>query len=519
MEQSDRPSRTFLLAAFVALVWLAATYFFWTGFVGAADDKSYTRYAFLFHRPPISWWEFRIPYILALRSSFALFGPSEFAAALPNLIASVIIAIAVAWFAGWSRKPSWQAVGAALLAVTIPIDVGFRSTALAPFFAGGLLIAGAVCFLRGSRAVQVLGAALLAAGYATHEVAFFFVAILCVTSLVVDRKRYWRPVLLCVVFSGAVVLTEAIVYKHLLGDPLARFRTSSGSLGHDDPVADPTSDVRGAGFFTWPLENLIFSKNFAFDLGLLLISGVLVWRRLCEYQKILFIATFLTWAYLGYGTLEPWKYQPLYRQMHYYIVLILGMCALLPWTLTLLVRGRERLAQAIVVGIIFVHLACNAAGGHWGQNVGVSRALLSFVKEHPAQTFLADKNSMDEMYMLNRFKFPPNVICLNGPEVDRYLIVNQEPPSTPRFRFPELPVQGILINREAEVEPGFTRFEARHPGNDQIVMPISFKLIFEPLLLFLHPREFMIKSRGGSVIWLPQPDLASVKWNEGRPAL
>jgi hypothetical protein len=145
--------------------------------------------------------------------------------------------------------------------------------------------------------------------------------------------------------------------------------------------------------------------------------------------------------------------------------------------------------------------------------------MLSFVKEHPTQTFLADKNSMDEMYMLNGFKFPPNAIGLNGPEADRYLIVNQEPPSTPRFHFPELPVQGILINREAEVEPGFTRFEAMHPGNEQPLMPLTYKPIFEPLLLFLHPRGFMIKSRGGSVIWLTHPDVASVRLNQGRPAL
>jgi hypothetical protein len=489
---------------------LVTTYLFWTGYVGAADDKSYTHYAFLLNRPPINWWEFRIPFIFALRASFFLFGPSELAAAVPNLVASLGIVAAVAWFTGWWQKPTWQTLAAALLAVTLPLGVGFRSTALAPFFAGGLLIVGTACFLRESPGIQALGAVLLAFGYATHEVAFFYVAILCITSLAFEWQKYWRAVLVCVTASAAVVLTEAIAYKILLNNPLARFRMSSDALNTLRPGYDVASNIYGVRFFTWPLENLLLSKNFGFDLILLLVSGVLVWRRLAVQQRILFTSTFLTWAYLGYGTLEPWKYQPLYRQMHYYIVIIFGVSALLPWTLTLLAGKRERLAQAMLGGILLVQLVCCAAGGHWGQNVGVSRVLLSFVKSHPGQIFLADKNSMDEMYMLNGFTFPPNVICLNGPEVEQYLIVNTEPPGRPKFRFPEIPVNGILVNREAlEIEPGLVQFTGRHAGTEETLMPLSYKPIFQPLLGFIRPREFMIKSKGGEVIWLPSGEQAA----------
>ena len=505
MEQpSGHASRVGALTILVLCLWLATTYLFWTGYVGAADDKNYAHYAFELNRPPSNWWEFRIPFILALRASFLVFGPSELAAALPNLIMSLSIVAAVAWFTGWWRKSSWQTLAAALIAVTFPLGVGFRSTVLAPFFAGSLLIVGTACFLRGSRGVQALGAMLLAAGYATHEVAFFYVAILCITSLFFERQKYWRPVLICVAASAAVVLTEGIVYKILLHDALARFRTSSGAMvGNLGPGFDASSNIYGVRFYTWPLENLIFSKNFGFDLLLLLVSGVFVWRRFAVEQRILFTVTFLTWAYLGYGTLEPWKYQPLYRQMHYYIVIMFGVSALLPWTITWLTGGRRWLSQAILGGTILVQLACCAAGGRWGQNVGVSRVLLSFVQSHSGQTFLADKNSMDEMYMVNGFRFPANVVCLNGPEVEQHLIVNEGPAGMPKFRFPEAAIDGILVNRESlGNEPGFTEYMGRHPGTEETLTPLKYKLIFSPISHVIQPREFMIRSKGGAVIWL-----------------
>lgn len=34
----------------------------------------------------MNWWEFRIPYVLAIRASFAVLGPTEFAAATLELI-------------------------------------------------------------------------------------------------------------------------------------------------------------------------------------------------------------------------------------------------------------------------------------------------------------------------------------------------------------------------------------------------------------------------------------------------
>ena len=81
--------------ALCVAAWLAVTVFYWIGYVGT-DDLFYARYAYLFHRAPINWWEFRIPAILAIRGSFLAFGPTEFAACLPSLLASLAIAGSVA---------------------------------------------------------------------------------------------------------------------------------------------------------------------------------------------------------------------------------------------------------------------------------------------------------------------------------------------------------------------------------------------------------------------------------------
>ncbi len=115
-----------LAIGLVALVWLSTTFLLFRGYVGS-DDVFYARYAFLFHRPPMNHWEFRIPAILAIRASFFALGPTEFAAALPTLLASLAILASVAWFVGWPSRLNWQTQIAMLLTATFPMDLGFRS--------------------------------------------------------------------------------------------------------------------------------------------------------------------------------------------------------------------------------------------------------------------------------------------------------------------------------------------------------------------------------------------------------
>ena len=331
-ENSSPRSKGLWIAITLAL-WLGTTWVFWVGYAGY-DDQFYACYAFRFDRPPISWWEFRIPMILAIRASFLAFGPSEIAACLPTLLASLAILASVAWFVDWPRRLNWQTQASVILASVIPLEAGSRSDPCASHLSAGFLAVGTVCMLKGVGRTRYLGAPLLAIGFLTHEVSFYCVAMICLVALAFDWRRFWGPVLACVAVSGCAFLAECLAYQVLLGDPLARFRMAAQSnLGSMTVGYDPDVGIGGWDFYAWPIKNLFFCKCFGFDLIALLVTGIVAWKRLSTEQRVLFASTFLIWLWLGYGTLVPWEYKPLYRQFSYYQPLTLGIAALLPGTL------------------------------------------------------------------------------------------------------------------------------------------------------------------------------------------
>ena len=227
---------------------------------------------------------------------------------------------------------------------------------------------------------------------------------------------------------------------------------------------------------------------------------------------------------------------------------------------------RERLAQGVVAVAILVHLACLAVGGRWGQAVDVSRELLAYAREHSDQTFLTDVATMNHMYVVGGFRFPANVVCLNGPAVDRHLLVNdllgagqvgqasistatfsapqtspahsktacfpgflgiercplvnKEPPDRPRFHFPEVPIDNILLNLEQISgfhyygigfglrpvsykwwqEPDFFRYLKEHGAGRVRIAPVRYRLPFLPLIPLIGPKDFLVKNLGGEVV-------------------
>jgi hypothetical protein len=488
----------------VLLVWLSTTVLLFRGYVGS-DDIFYSRYALLFHRPPMNHWEFRMPAILAIRVSFLAFGPNEFAAALPTLLASLLILASVAWFVGWPSRLNWQTQIAMLLTATFPMDLGFRSIPGATYFSSGFLALGTVCLLKGGRATQLLGAALLSLGFATHEITIFYTAILCLTALAFDWRRFWPPVLACMLISGGYVIAECACYKVLLGDPFARFKVAADIATKLPFGYDPDTGIGGIRFFTWPvLENLILSRACGPYLIILLISGIAAWKTLGKEQRILFAAVFLTWAWLGYGTTVPWTFKPFYRQVHIYGFLVFGVCALLPATMSYVFATRRKLAWAVVVVAVAMHLSGFIVGGRWGQSVRVSRQLYRYAQEHRDEKFVIDVGSMNLIYALGGFQLPPNIICVNGPAVEKHLLVNKEPLATPRFSFPVAHADGALVNLDAfssgGVEEEFVQYLREHPGKHTRIAPVRLRPIFRLLPASVETRDFMISSQGGEVV-------------------
>jgi hypothetical protein len=108
------------------------------------------------------------------------------------------------------------------------------------------------------------------------------------------------------------------------------------------------------------------------------------------------------------------------------------------------------------------------------------------------------------MYVVDGFQLPKNVICLNGPGPDKRVLVNVEPPSLPKYPFPERPVDGILLNLEQEYVDGFEEeFSSylKEHGRDHVrIVPIRYRLLFLPFMRFLNPKEFMVRSLGGELV-------------------
>jgi hypothetical protein len=488
------------------MAWLGATWAFWLGYAGD-DDLFYARYAYLLHRPPMVWWEFRMPAILAIRAAFLTFGPTEFGAALPSLVASLAILVSVARFVEWPRTLTWQSQTAMLLAAVIPIDVAFRSYPSANQISAGLLALGTVSVLKGTARTQLVGAVLLALGFSAHENSFFYVALFCLIALAFDRRRFWRPVALCVVASAIAVGAEALVYDRLLGDPLARLNTAAAATSNLDAGVDESSGLTGVRFFTWPIQTLVISKQFGFDLIALLAAGIIAWCRFTQEQRILFATTFAVFAWFGYGSVVPWEYKPLYRQFHYYNCLTFGTVALLPGALGHALPGRSALARGVVGAAIAFHVLMLSVTGRYGANVDASRALLRYANQHPHQRFMVDVNTMNQLYVLNRFRLPDNVLCLNGPAVEAHLLLNKEPPGTLRYRFPEREVDGIFLNWEQRFVRGFERefeqFVRTNDGPKTVVAPPEYRWPFRYLVGFIEPRPFMVRTAGSEVSLRP----------------
>jgi len=111
---------------------------------------------------------------------------------------------------------------------------------------------------------------------------------------------------------------------------------------------------------------------------------------------------------------------------------------------------------------------------------------------------------MNEMYVLAGFQLPANVVCLNGPAVERHLLVNKEPRGTPRFRFPTGEIDGILLNLEglsqAPPEEEFVTYLKLQHEDRRRVSPVRYRLLFVPLVRFIGPKESMVRSLGGEVV-------------------
>lgn len=499
--------------AIILAAWGGTTVLNWRGYIGV-DDIVYAKYAYELHRMPINWWEFRMPTIMAMRASFALFGPTEFAAALPTLLASLGLLAGAAIMVGWPRQLNWRTNATMLLVACMPLDADMRSIPGAAYLNGALSGLGTALFLRQTPHWRALGALVLAICFIGYEVAVFYVVFVCLAALVVDWRAYWSRVLLCGGLCVAFQTTEMLAYWKLMGDPLARFHVAVSNPGAAIFAYDPDTGISGVRYFTWPLEILFLSKAFGLCLSFPLVGGLLVRTQLPKALQVVWLSSLATWFWYGYGTLSPTKYMTLFRQFHYYGVLVLGIACLTPIVLQWIAAQawfarwlrpawRGFAPQSMVGFLLLVNLLLLLLGGRWGQEFDTSREFLSYARQHPEKRFAIDVHSMNILYVENGFRMPENIICLNGPSVQQHLRQNKEPASVPRYVFPEVKIDAVILNRDMEVvrplDPEILSLAAQHPEVRVAVVPPVEK-VAGPVLRLLGLPKLAVKRFGAELI-------------------
>ena len=203
-----------------------------------------------------------------------------------------------------------------------------------------------------------MGAILLALSFSTHEMMLFPVAILCVVAGLLNFSKYWKPILICIGVAALLSSAELLVYSILKGDALARIHTSLGGANLEGISESGFSTL---GFYLWPIGLLLNLKPFGMALGLLLVGGAICWRRLSETERVLYIITFCTWAWFGWGSISPFEYRPLWRQTHYYGPVAVGLTVLLPGIGGRIFETRPWMGKLLFSGLL-VTLFCQRGG-------------------------------------------------------------------------------------------------------------------------------------------------------------
>ncbi len=505
---NDLTEKRWLVLLLPLVVWITARVIFWVGYVGS-DDFYYVNYAFHGDRQPVDHFECRLPTIWAMRLSYAIFGPTEFAACLPGLIGSAMIYMAVAMLTGWPNDIRWSTVGALLLISVLPLDVEMASYPVASPMAAGLILLGTVILLKGNRGWAHVGGLLLAMSAWAHAVPAYFLFILALVSLITDWRRYWPPLLTAGVVTVALYGSQAIAYGVLYGNPLLRFELMSYYTAGGVPA-----EVRAGGdvvaFFLMPVQMVLAGNSggeFGWTLLILPVACAWAWPHLKREQKIVLVVTIGFFLWLGYGTTVPWKYKPFTRGRHYYLPLVLGVCALIPVALEHAFGRRRRLAAValfLLMASLIVHLCDRALWGNW---VEVSRQFLNYSQEHPDEQFVAGIRTVNEIYVLNGFEFPENVFCNHDAETEKLLLANHGASNETRWSFPRTEPSAMLVDTLRQMtgtDKAFHQYVDEHAGESLLHIPPEYrwKLVFfrPPITPATMPEKSSeLRSLGGEI--------------------
>lgn len=309
-----------------------------------------------------------------------------------------------------------------LLAAALPLDVGQSTYPAANALANGFASLGTALVLFGDRTrLRRWGAVALGLSVFVHVSPLFFLG--CLVLVFGLRHGLRRPVIADLREAAvlrALALSTFLTFEFstmqvLVGDPLWQLRIVGETHLSDAAFAIPMRLPDGSmnpDWLTWPVTSLVFSRGFGLTLGLPVLF--VLFRSEAVLKPVRWAAALVVcfWVFTSYGSQHPLNYVPLDRDTRYWYPVALPALVVLTFALSRLPTHRWR--RIGVVLALAASLLLLLSAGPWGQNVEITKELLTFAEARPEVVFATDGDTLDEMFILRGGRLPENVKALDG---------------------------------------------------------------------------------------------------------
>lgn len=344
------------------MLFLSACAIYWSG-LGANDSGRYVQTALFWGEdaPYLarSHWGLRHLIVLPVAASFALFGPGEFTAAIPNLL----YAAALVGISYWFARRHFGDMAGFVLAAFVAVSAAFVDAQLELSVHGVTAFFTILAFwlfleaLRApnARTLAALSGVVGAGAWLCTETAIFIPGAF-LAFVLLSRRQLNAGLIAATGFAG-VILLEMAFYALVAGNPFYRYEID---LGHDNGrgVATVLTEPSKGGVFLGRTIHHLFSDPTTTPF---LILAALAWlhqgfrRYALSDPRRLALALFAIGAaisFLSSTVLFNLKSPHYYSLLHYFA--LLSLAAFVGW---LAASGRARFAAAGAASLLMLNFA------------------------------------------------------------------------------------------------------------------------------------------------------------------
>lgn len=355
-------------ALLVAAVFVASVAFYWHGFGPMGDAERYVAAAlewrdkglFLGH----THWALRHLFVLPMAAVFTVFGPSEFAAAVPNIFYAAGL-VGVTFFYGRKYLGAREGMVAAILIaisaffVSRPMEIGvYGAEIFFAAFSSWLFVAAQ--FERRRIAFLIAAGAVAGLAWTIREQTLYLVVAFSLLSLLGRRQMLFSLVAIGIGF-GSVLLAELVVYWVSAGDPFYRYRIDLHHRSIGWATLDSSKDTWFAKFVR-PFKDLS-TDPVTTPVFMIAIAGAALLAR--EGRRVQFSKRIVLWIFAAVSViaaitsayafdLATPRYYPI---LPYFICLFLGVA--------IVVLG-QRVGKPAAILVVLLAALFNAAGDDFG---------------------------------------------------------------------------------------------------------------------------------------------------------